>query len=51
VKHVRGRLNGGPDGLSGRPQGEGEPEPEEEDDIEETVEASLSGIQVERGPQ
>ena len=49
VKHVPGRLNGGPDGLSRRPRGEGELEPEEEDDLEETIEASLRGIRVEQG--
>jgi integrase len=49
VKHVPGRLNGGPDGLSRWPRGEGEPEPEEEDDLEETIDASLRGIWVEQG--
>jgi len=49
VKHVPGSLNGGPDGLSRRPRGEGESEPEEEDDPEETIEASLQGIRVEQG--
>jgi hypothetical protein len=28
VEHVPGSLNGGPDGLSRRPRGDGEPEPE-----------------------
>jgi len=50
MKHVPGRLNGGPDGLSRWPRGEGEPEPEEQDDLEETIEASLRGIRVEQGP-
>jgi hypothetical protein len=49
VKHGPGRLNGGPDGLSRRPRGQGEPEPEVEDDLEETIEASLRGIRVEQG--
>jgi len=49
VKHVPGRLNGGPDGLSLRPRGEGEPEPEEKDNLEETFEGSLRGIRVEQG--
>jgi hypothetical protein len=48
VKHVPARLNGGPDGLSRWPRGEGEPEPEEEDKLEETIEASLRGIRVEQ---
>jgi len=51
VKHVPARLNEGPDGLSLRLRGEWEPEPEEEDDLEETIEATLQGIRVERGPQ
>jgi len=51
VKHVAGRLNGGPDGLSQRARGEGEPEPEQEDDIEGTIEPSLRGIRVKRGPE
>jgi len=50
VQYIPGRLNGGPDVLSWRPRGDGEPEPEEEDDQEETIEASLRGIQVEQGP-
>jgi len=49
MKHVPGRLNGGHDGLSRQPQGKGQPVPEEEDDLEETIEASLRGIQVEQG--
>jgi len=49
VKHVPGRLNGGPNGLSRRPRGEGEPAPEEEVDLEETIEACLQGIRVEQG--
>jgi len=44
VKHIPGRLTGGPDGLTRRPRREGEPEPEVEDDPEETIEASLGGI-------
>jgi len=51
VKHVPGRLNGGPDGLFQRPQEEGEPEPEEEDDLEESIAAGLQGIRVERGTE
>jgi len=50
VKHVPGRLNGGPDGLSRQPRGKREPEPEEENDLEEPIEASLRGIRVEQGP-
>jgi len=49
VKHVPGRLNGGPDGLSRRPRADGEPEPEKEDDLEDTIEANLRGIRVEYG--
>jgi hypothetical protein len=41
VEHVPGRLNGGPEGLSRQPRGEGEAKPEENDDLEETIEASL----------
>jgi len=51
VKHDPGRLNGGADGLSWRLRGEGEPEPVEEDNLEETIEASLCGIWVERRPE
>jgi len=51
VTHIPGRLNGGSDGLSRRPQGEGEPEPQEEDDLEETIEAILQGIRLEQGPE
>ena len=47
VKHIPGRLNGGPDALSRRPPGEGENEAEGEDELEETIEASLRGIQAE----
>ena len=50
MKHIPGRLNGVPDGFSWRPRGEGESEPEEEDDLEETIEARLRGIQVEQRP-
>ena len=47
VKHIPGRLNGGPDALSRRPPGEEENEAEGEDDLVETIEASLRGIQAE----
>jgi hypothetical protein len=50
VKHFTGRLNGGPDGLSRQPRGEGKPEPEEEDDPAQTIQASLQGIRVEQEP-
>jgi len=51
LKHIPGRLNRGPDNISGPPRGEEEPVPEEKDDLEETIEASLRGIRVERGPE
>jgi len=41
LKHVPGRLNGGPNGLSRRPRGEGELAPEEDNDLEETIGASI----------
>ena len=47
VNHIPGRLNGRPDALSRRPPEEGENEAEGEDDLEETIEASLRGIQAE----
>jgi len=50
VQHVPARLSGGTDGLSLRPRGEWEPEPEEEGDLGKTIEATLRGIRVERGP-
>jgi len=49
VKPILGRLNCVADGLSWQPWGEGEPLPEEEAALEETIEASLLGIQVEWG--
>jgi hypothetical protein len=50
IKHVSGRLNGGPDGLSRRPQGQGEPDPDNQEvnDMEDTIEARLKGVQVEQ---
>jgi len=51
VKHNPGRLNVGLNGRSWWLQWEGEPEPEEQDDVEETIEQSLRGIQVGWGPQ
>jgi hypothetical protein len=51
VNHVPGTLNEGPDGLPRRPLGEEEPEHEDEDDLEEAIETSLRGIQVEQGSE
>jgi len=50
-RHFSGRLNEGSDGLSWWPWGEEKPEPEEEDNLEQTIEASLRGIGMQRGPQ
>jgi len=51
VKHVPGRLNGGPVGLSRRPRVKGELEPKQEYDLGETIEACLQGMRVERVPE
>jgi len=50
AEHGPGILIGGPDGLSRWPRGEGRSDLEGVDDLEETIEASLQGIRVERGP-
>jgi hypothetical protein len=47
MQPVPGTVNDGTDCLSWRLQGDVEPEPEEEDDVDETIEACLRGIQVE----
>jgi hypothetical protein len=51
VKHVPGRLNGCPVGLSRRPRVKGELEPKQEYDLGETIEACLQGMRVERVPE
>jgi len=51
VKYIPGRINGGHVWLSWWLLGEGELEVDEEDDLEELIEASVWGIQVEQGQE